>query len=80
MEIKVIQTNGDEIGKNIRRLRKERGLKAVDVIAKLQQDCSIEITVYSFSKIENGTQNVTVNFLRALTQIFQCDFNEFFKL
>lgn len=80
MEIKIIQTTGDEIGKNIKRLRKERNMKAVDVIARLQQDCSIEITTYSFSKIENGTQNVTVNFLRALTQIFQCDFNEFFQL
>lgn len=80
MEIKIIQTNGDELGRNIKRLRKERNMKAVDVIAKLQQDCSIEITTYSFSKIENGTQNVTVSFLRALTQIYKCDFNEFFKL
>lgn len=80
MEIKIIQTNGDEIGKNIKRLRKERGLKAVEVVAIMQQNPGIEITTFSFSKIENGTQNVTVNFLRALTQIFECDFNEFFKL
>jgi len=80
MSIKIVQTNGDEIGKNIKRIRKEKNLKAVDVIAQLQQDCSIEITAYSFSKIENGTQNITVNFLRALTKIFDCDFNEFFKI
>lgn len=77
---KIIQTNGDEIGKNIKKIRKQKKLKSVDVIAKLQQECDIEITVYSFSKIENGTQNVTVNFLRALTKILDCDFNAIFSL
>ena len=80
MEKKIVQTNGDEIGHNIRRLRKLKKLKAVDVISKLQQESGIEITAYSFSKIENGTQNVTVSFLRALTHILECDFNDIFEL
>ena len=53
------------VGNNIRRLRKERGLKATEVIAKLQ--------------LENGYNNPTVDMLVALTKIFECDFNEFFK-
>lgn len=40
----------------------------------------MEITTYSFSKIKNGTQNVIASFLRALTHILECDFNDIFEL
>lgn len=66
------------VGSNIRRLRKERNMKAVDVIAQLQLK-DISVTTGIFSKVENGRNNPSVNMLIALTEIFQCDFNEFFK-
>ena len=66
------------IGSNIRRLRKERHMKAVDVIAKLQC-ANINVTTGIFSKVENGYNNPTVDMLIALTNVFECDFNEFFK-
>ena len=66
------------VGRNIKRLRKERGLKAVDVIAKLQIK-GVNVTTGIFSKVENGRNNPTVDMLIALTEIFNCDFNEFFK-
>ena len=66
------------IGSNIRRLRKERHMKAVDVIAKLQCE-NINVTTGIFSKVENGYNNPTVDMLIALTKVFECDFNEFFK-
>lgn len=66
------------VGSNIRRLRKERNMKAVDVIAKLQCK-NINVTTGIFSKVENGRNNPTVDMLIALTKIFKCDFNEFFK-
>ena len=56
------------VGNNIRRLRKERGLKATEVIAKLQLE-NVNVTTGIFSKVENGYNNPTV----------ECDFNEFFK-
>ena len=65
------------VGTNIRRLRKERGLKATEVIARLQVK-GINVTTGIFSKVENGRNNPTVDMLIALTDIFQCDFNEFF--
>lgn len=78
MAERVNQHNNPIIGTNIRRLRKERGLKAVDVIAKLQlQDINVNTGI--FSKVEKGRNNPTVDMLIALTDIFQCDFNEFFK-
>ena len=66
------------VGNNIRRLRKERGLKATEVIAKLQLE-NVNVTTGIFSKVENGYNNPTVDMLVALTKIFECDFNEFFK-
>ena len=66
------------VGTNIRRLRKERGMKATEVIAKLQV-MNVNVTTGIFSKVENGWNNPTVDMLIALTDIFDCDFNEFFK-
>lgn len=66
------------VGSNIRRLRKERGMKATEVIAKLQLK-DINVTTGIFSKVENGRNNPTVDMMIALTEIFECDFNEFFK-
>lgn len=78
MAERVNQHTNPIIGTNIRRLRKERGLKAVDVIAKLQL-VDINVNTGIFSKVEKGRNNPTVDMLIALTEIFQCDFNEFFK-
>lgn len=78
MAERVNQHTNPLIGTNIRRLRKERGLKAVDVITKLQL-MDINVNTGIFSKVEKGRNNPTVDMLIALTDIFQCDFNEFFK-
>lgn len=74
---RVIQVNDISIGENIKKFRMGKGLKQTEVIARLQL-LGIEISVYSYSKIENGKQNPTVSLLRALTEIFQCDYNVFF--
>ncbi len=66
------------IGHNIKRLRKERNMKAIEVIAQLQP-LNISINVGTFSKIEHGRNNPSVVLLIALTEIYDCDFNEFFK-
>ncbi len=66
------------IGTNIKRLRKERNMKATEVIAKLQCE-NVNVTTGIFSKVENGYNNPTVDILIALTKIFKCDYNEFFK-
>lgn len=78
-ESRIIQVNDVNIGKNIKKIRKERGLKQTDVVAKLQL-LGIEISVYSYSKIENGKQDPTVSLLVGLTEVFGCDFNGLFKV
>ncbi len=77
-EERIIQIGDRNIGHNIKKLREEQELKQTDVIAKLQLQ-GIKISVYSFSKIENGKQNPTVSLLSALTQILNCDFNRLFR-
>lgn len=69
----------DIIGRNIKRLRKEHGIKQNDFVAQLQLT-DISISVYSLSKIENGVQNPTVSLLMAISNILGCDYNEFFKI
>lgn len=78
MSERITQTGHPIIGSNIRRLRDERNLRAVDVIAKLQLR-GIKVNTGIFSKVEHGLNNPTVDMLMALADIFQCDYNEFFK-
>lgn len=76
-ESRIIQVDDINIGKNIKRLREEKSLTQTEALAKLQL-FGVEISVYSFSKIENGRQNPTVSLLSALTHVLDCDYNDFF--
>lgn len=66
------------IGSNIKRLRTERNMKSTEVIAKLQLK-NVNVTSGIFSKVENGRNNPTVDMLIALTEIFNINYDEFFK-
>ena len=78
MAERVNQHRNPIVGTNIRRLRKERRMKAVDVIAQLQLK-GVYVTTGIFSKVERGYNNPSVDMLIALTEIFKCDFNAFFE-
>lgn len=77
-ELRIIQVNDINIGENIKKLRNQRKLRQTDVIAKLQL-LDVDISIYSYSKIENGRQNPTVSLLVALTDILSCDYNSLFE-
>lgn len=74
---KVIQVNNINIGRNIARLRKQMNIKQTDMVAKLQTS-GVDISVYSYNRIEKGTQNPTVLFLYACCSILDCDMNMIF--
>ena len=78
MAERVNQHKNPIVGKNIRRLRKQHNLKSIDVIAKLQLK-GLNVNVGTFSKVENGYNNPSVDLLIALTDILDCDFNAFFE-
>ena len=75
---KVIQVNNINIGKNIATLRKSQNIKQIDMVAKLQVSGE-DISVYSYNRIEKGTQNPTVSFLFACCEILGCDMNTLFN-
>ena len=74
---RIIQINDIKIGQNIARLRKASGMKQTEMVARLQVT-GIDISVYSYNRIEKGTQNPTVSFLYACCEIFSCDMNVLF--
>lgn len=74
---RIIQINDINIGKNIARMRKSMNIKQTDMVARLQIN-GIDISIYSYNRIEKGTQNPTVSFLFACCHILECDMNTIF--
>ena len=74
---RVIQVNDINIGKNISNLRKAMNIKQTDMVARLQIN-GVDISIYSYNRIEKGTQNPTVSFLYACCHILNCDMNTLF--
>lgn len=66
------------VGSNIRRIRQEKHLRNKDVVTQLQLQ-GVEISSATYSKVESGINNPSVDMLIALTEIFECDFNAFFR-
>ena len=76
---RITQTRFPLIGRNIERLCKEKNLRYIDVIAKLNVMGVDYVTTGVFSKVIHGHNNPSVEMLVALTKIFDCDYNEFFR-
>ncbi len=74
---RIIQVNNIDIGRNIAEIRKAMNIKQTDMVAKLQTN-GVNISIYSYNRIEKGTQNPTVSFLYACCCIFNCDMNRIF--
>ena len=52
-------------------------IKQTDMVARLQIQ-GIDISIYSYNRIEKGTQNPTVSLLFACCHILECDINTIF--
>lgn len=74
---RILQVNNIDIGQNIAGLRKTMRIKQTDMVAKLQTN-GVDISIYSYNRIEKGTQNPTVSFLFACCRILDCDMNALF--
>lgn len=75
---RVNQRTNHLLGANIRKLRLEKGLRNKDIVAQLQV-YGVEISTGTYSKVELGINNPSVDLLIALTEILGCDFNALFK-
>lgn len=67
-----------QIGETIRSLRMERKLTQDQVVSKLQL-MDLDITRSIYSQIEGGTYSIRISVLAGLAQIFQVDYNTFFR-
>lgn len=76
---RVIQVNDVSIGDNIRRFRERAGFKQIELVAKLQVE-GLDISAFSYNRIEKGTQNPTVSCLLTLCSLLNCDMNDLFGM
>ena len=74
---RVLQVNNVNIGKNIMEMRKSLKIKQTEMVTVLRRN-GIDISIYSYNRIEKGTQNPTVSFLYACCYILDCDMNKIF--
>ena len=75
---RVNQRTNNLLGENIKRIRIEKGLRNKDVVAQLGIR-GVEISTGTYSKVEIGLNNPSVDMLIALTDVFKCDFNDLFR-
>lgn len=66
------------IGRNIKNIRKEKKIKQIDVVRKMQL-MGIDITRESFVKIERGIQHIYATQLKAVKEILETSYDELLK-
>lgn len=66
------------LGQNLRNIRKARKLTQEQVVTKMQL-LGFDISRSIYSQIECGTYNIKITELIALKQIYDVEFNDFFK-
>ncbi|MBR5565447.1 MAG: helix-turn-helix transcriptional regulator [Roseburia sp.] len=76
-EFRVIQIKDKNIGSSIRKIREEQKIRQTDIVKQLQLR-GVDISIYSYNRIEKGTQNPTVSCLIGLCDILKCDMNQIF--
>lgn len=66
------------IGDNLKDLRYKSGLSQEKLCVRLQQ-MGCDITRSCYAKYEAGELNVKVSVLKALKNLYQCEYDDFFK-
>lgn len=77
MEQKIKQDN-ISIGENIRRIRKAKNIKQVDLVRKIQLS-GIDMTRECLVKIERGIQHIYASQLRAIRDALDTTYDELLK-
>lgn len=77
MEQKIKQENGN-IGENIRRIRKEKGIGQTELVRMMDLQ-GISITRECLVKIERGIQHIQVQQLKAIKGILETTYDELLK-
>lgn len=78
-EHRVIQIRDKNIGAHIRCIREGQEMRQTDLVKQLQLN-GVDISIYTYNRIEKGVQNPTVSFLLGVCEILKCDMNEIFGI
>jgi transcriptional regulator with XRE-family HTH domain len=78
MEQKIKQDGIIHIGRNIRRIRKERGIKQTELIGMLQL-VGVPMTRETLVKIEREIQHIQASQLKAIKDVLKTTYDELFK-
>jgi transcriptional regulator with XRE-family HTH domain len=66
------------IGQNIRRIRKERGIRQTEMVALMQLQ-NVYVTREALVKIETGIQHIQASQLRAIRNVLKTTYDELLK-
>ena len=66
------------IGSNVKRLRKEKHLKAHDLIREVNLR-GVDLNTFSLSKIEANTQHIKASQFKAIMEVLGCDASELLR-
>lgn len=75
MEQKIKQDAYIPIGKNIRKIRKSKGIGQTELVRKLQL-LGIEMTRETFVKIERGVQHIQARQLQGIKNVLETSYDE----
>ena len=78
MKEQKIKQDSTSIGYNIKRLRKQKQIKQVDMV-KYVQLLGVDITRESLVKIERGTQHIYAGQLKAFKDVLETTYDELLK-
>ncbi len=77
MEQKIKQ-DSIQLGKNIRRIRKEQNIGQTELVALMQLK-NVQITRETLVKIERGIQHIKATQLKAMKEVLNTSYEEIFK-
>ena len=73
-----IKQAGGEIGRNIRRVRLERGMGQTELVRRLQLD-GVPLTREALVKIERGVRHIELSELRGIRSALNTSYDEHLK-
>lgn len=78
MQEQKIKQDTIQIGQNIRRIRKQKKIKQVEMVVKLQL-LGIDMTRESLVKIERDIQHIYASQLKAIKEVLDTTYDELLK-
>ena len=73
-----LKQEGGDVGRNIRRVRLEKGIGQTELVRLLQLE-GVSMTRETLVKIERGTQHIQVSQLRGIKNVLGTTYDELLK-